>query len=217
MKTLITVTAISLMILSACDNRCVEGGGALADYDLDVSSFDQISVSGPININITQGSTQAVTIQAEPEIYGIMEPRVKNGELIIDFENRSCIQTDLGVTVNVTIPDLKRIEVSGTSMIQSIGNLELDHLTVKVSGTADVSLSGSAISQTYDVSGVLVASNFDFATSDVNVDISGSGNMEVNCANNLDIDVSGSATVKYKGSPKISQKASGTINLVNSN
>lgn len=217
MKNLFTITAISLMILSACDSRCVEGGGTLVEYDLDVSSFDQISVSGPININITQGSTQAVTIQAEPEIYGVMEPRVKNGELIIDFENRSCIQTDLGITLNVTVSDLKRIEVSGTSMIQSIGDLELDHLTVKVSGTADVGLSGSAVSQSYDVSGVIIASNFDFVTEDTSIDISGSGNMEVNCTDNLDVDVSGSATIKYKGSPKVTQKASGTINLVNSN
>ena len=54
--------------------------------------------------------------------------------------------------------------MSGTSKVNSIGDLNLDKLVINASGVADVSISGSASNQKFNVSGTLNVSNFDFVT-----------------------------------------------------
>jgi len=218
MKYLLTLSVLFLLLTTSCDDdTCVEGGGTLQDYPLTVGTFDKISVSGPINIEITQGSTQQVVVQTEPEIFGIMETKVLNGEFILDFKDGSCIKPKREITLLVTVADLTKISASGTSDIYSTGDLVLNNLTIEVSGLVKVSLTGSATEQTFNVSGSISVENFDFVTENTTIDISGSGELEVNCTQNLDITVSGAATIKYKGNPTINQNASGSLSLINSN
>jgi hypothetical protein len=218
MKYLLTLSVAAITLFSACnDNDCVRGGGTLNDYTLTVNDFSKIAVAGPINIEITQGSTQNAMIRAEPEVFGIMETKVQDGELIIDFENGSCIKSSKAITLFVTTDNLSKITVSGTSIITSTNNLELNSLTIKVAGTADVNLTGGATTQKFNVAGDIDVENFGFVTENTIIDISGSGGLEISCTKNLDIKVSGAATVKYKGLPTIKQNVSGSISLIESN
>ena len=110
-----------------------------------------------------------------------------------------------------------KIKSSGISDIVSDGNLNLAQLTLDVSGTANIELSGQVADQTIKVSGVLDAKNFELLTNNTTIDVSGSSDIEIACAGDLDIDVSGIATVSYKGIPSISQNTSGTLTLIDAN
>ncbi|XOV91361.1 MAG: head GIN domain-containing protein [Bacteroidota bacterium] len=218
MKNLLIISLISLTLLTSCnDNDCVIGSGTLNDYPLTVNSFDKVSLAGSMDLFITQGSEQTLLIQAEPEIFGIMETKVKNNELIIDFENHSCINSMVGVKVYITVPDIEQISIAGTSNITSDGDLDLDQLTFDVAGSAHVGITGSANTQSFNVSGEVIVRNLAFQTKNTFINISGSGDLEIDCTDMMDINLSGAATIKYTGQPTIKQKVSGSLDLVDVN
>ena len=57
----------------------------------------------------------------------------------------------------------------------------------------------------------------DFLVNDSNVEIDGSGDVEVNCSDNLDVEIDGSGSVYYKGNPIINSDISGSGQVVNDN
>lgn len=220
MKNLFVILVIVSLFSQGCkeEDLCLIGSGTVNEYQLVVDNFENVSLFGPVNLRITQGADFDVMVEAEPEIFSALSYEVKNGTLEIGFKNNvSCFETDLGVWVNVTLPNIKNITSSGVSDIISIGDLNLNQLTIDVSGTANLELSGQVTDQTIKVSGVLDAKNFELLTNNTTIDVSGSGDFEISCAVNLDIDVSGIATVSYKGNPIISQDISGTLNLIDAN
>ncbi len=221
MKHLFFYLTISLFALQACDNDddlCLRGSGTVSDHPLELNEFDQVSLMGPVNLRITQGTPQTVVVVAEPEIYGPMSYVVNSNLLEIGYkENVTCFETDFGAWVNTTIPDINEIHVDGISEIESDGDLNLDRLVIEISGTAEIALSGTADDQVIESSGVVTARNFGLVTTNTTIEISGSGDLEVNCSGKLDIKVSGAATVRYKGTPQITQDVSGTLTLINAN
>ncbi len=220
MKNLFVILVIVSIFSQGCkeEDLCLIGSGTVKEYQLGIDDFENISLYGPVNLRITQAADFEVMVQAEAEIFSELSYEVKNGTLEIGFkENVTCFETDFGVWVNVTVPTIKNISSSGVSDIVSVGDLNLNQLTIDVSGTANLALSGQVADQTLKVSGVLNAKNFELQTSNTSIDVSGSGDFEVSCADNLDIDVSGFANVYYKGNPSISQDISGTLNLIDAN
>ena len=212
---------LAVFVLFACNNdeqTCVQGSGITDDYVLTLNTFNSIALEGPINLNITQGPNQEVVVVAEPEIFVLMTQEVDNGTLEIGFEdNTQCFDTNVGVTVNVTLPDLESIQVAGVSDVQSVGMLDLDALNVTVAGTANVTLAGSVDTFSLESSGVTTMRNFDLISQAVTVIIAGTGDLELTAEATLNIIVSGAATIKYKGTPQITQQVSGTLSLIDSN
>ena len=220
MKNLFVILVLVSIFTQSCkeEDLCLIGSGTSKEYQLGLNDFKNVSLLGPVNLRITQGADFEVMVEAEPAMYSKLSYDVKNGTLEIGFkENVTCFETDLGVWVNITLPNIENIRSSGVSDIVSVGDLNLNQLTVDVSGTANVELSGTVVDQSLKVSGVLYAKNFELITNNTTIDVSGSGEFEISCADKLEIDVSGEAKVSYKGNPSIIQDVSGTINLINAN
>ncbi len=220
MKYLLVISVFVLFFSQGCseDEVCLIGSGMVNEYELGLENFDEVSLYGPVNLRVKQGAAFSVRIDAEPEMFSQLSYEVKNGTLEVGFkDNITCFETNFGVWVNVTMPDIEAVYSSGVSDIISDGDLNLDQLEIDVSGTANVQLDGQVTEQTLTVSGILTANNFGLLTTNTTIDVSGSGEFEVSCANDLDIDVSGVAKVSYKGNPTITQKVSGTMDLINAN
>ncbi|MCP4459972.1 MAG: DUF2807 domain-containing protein [Cytophagales bacterium] len=220
MKNLFTISILIIILLTSCseDRLCLSGDGNVLEQELELSAFDRVSLVGPVSLSITQGSNQSVIVRAESEMMENLDYKVSSGTLRIGFEeNVNCFKTDHGVWVNVTLPTIEAVSVSGSSEIISNADLELDELTIQSSGIANVSLSGTVGKQVLDAEGVLNVSNFDLLSGITRIYISGSGNMDISCSDELDIDVDGSATVRYKGNPAISQNVSGSLDLIDMN
>ncbi|MFY0653570.1 MAG: DUF2807 domain-containing protein [Cyclobacteriaceae bacterium] len=207
-----------VLLLQSCGgDDCIEGDGTSNDYTLDVGSFDKISVSGDVDVQITQGSMQSAIIRVEPEIFAVMENKVNSQELQIGFKNNVCVNPAVQIVLMVTTPEISRIEVSGKGDISTVGTFVFEELTIDVSGESQIRLEGSAEVQNFDISGMVEANNFDLQSLDTKIDLSGAGEFELNCTDNLDLKVSGSATIKYIGQPSISQDVSGSVQLIDAN
>ena len=103
------------------------------------------------------------------------------------------------------------ISISGSGDVDL--NLDVEKLTTRISGSGDVNYRGSAKEHNFYVSGSGELHSFDLETEVSNIRVSGSGNSEVFAIEDLDVHISGSGDVFYKGDPKISQSVSGSGNL----
>lgn len=220
MKNLLVIAICSTIILQGCNDEdlCLIGSGTVNEYQIAVDDFEEVSLMGPINLRIKQGSQISVSVDAEPEMFGKLSYEVKNETLEIGFEeNVTCFETDFGVWVNITVPNIEAIYQSGVSEIRSDGDLTLTALRLNVFGTADISLSGQVVNQSIFSSGVVNAKNFNFLSTATDIDVSGVADIEISCSDNLNIEVDGSAKILYKGNPTISQDVSGELDLINAN
>ncbi|WP_296705497.1 head GIN domain-containing protein [Algoriphagus sp.] len=220
-KALFIFALAGVTFLQSCiedENLCLTGSGVVNEYDISITQFDKISISGPVNLRIKQGSVQKVTVFAEPELMQPIRYKVVSGELEIGYDNNiTCFNTNFGVWIVITVPDINEIQASGENIIESDGDLDLDNLFINAEGKSTMNLKGKVNSQTIFSSGQTVVNNFNLLTQSTTLDISGEGNLEVSCEEELDIDVDGVSTISYKGNPSITQKVSGTLNLIDAN
>jgi hypothetical protein len=220
---LIHVIIVFTLVLTFCgcreeDKTCVVGSGQTQNFELNVSDFDKIYLSGPIDLHISQASEYDVLITAEPEIYGLMDNFSNGRELTLGFrESSRCFESDIGVKAFISLPDLREIRVVGASNIRSTDSLILSDLILDIAGVADLILQGRAETLTLRASGVVTVQFLEFETRAVMLNISGTGNLDLFCSEFLDIDVSGAAIIRYKGSPVIRQTVAGTLELIDLN
>ncbi len=220
LKTL-TIIALSALLFSACgddDDLCLRGSGQVNEYPIDVASFSRVELRGPVNLLITQGPVQEVVVRAEPELFGPLEYEVSDGQLEIGYyKNVTCFDTDEGVWVEITVPNLTEIESEGLNIIRNTGMLTLPYLEMVMSGETHYELNGQIDYQEIYAEGLTEIRNFGVESSEVELYISGSAEVEVTCYDELDITLEGAADVYYKGTPQITQNVDGSLNLVNAN
>ena len=211
------ILLIAAMALQSCNNDdlCLKGSGNVNTYSIDAEDFHSVSLEGPVNLRIKQGSEYEVSVDAEPEMFAHLEYNVTGNYLEIGFKkNVRCFETFYGVWVNVTVPDLRNIYVSGDSEIVSESSLDLQKLKVDVSGVADLDLHGEVVEFFLDSDGVARGDNLDLHANNVDLDISGSTNIGLSCSEAMHIKVNGSAVVRYAGNPLITQDVSGALELI---
>ena len=223
MKKHLIMVPVMILLVSyvSCDSDngiCIDSSGTTNNYELEVDPFSKVSLSGPFNLRIAQDNAQKLEVSAVQEVYDEMKIEVKGETLEVSFKrNISCLQVDEDTWINITVPDINEIFVSGTSEIVSQGDVSLDAIQITVSGAAEISLTGESNDQEISVSGIIDVNNFGLSSENVSIDVSGTGDFEINASNTLEITVSGAATIKYKGTPAINQNISGVLDLVNSN
>ena len=200
-----------------------------------VDQFTSISLRMSAHVQLEQGGKQNLEIVAKTSTLEEIITEVKEGELIIRFPNKNYFLNDFDsgeITIYITVPEIKRLAVSGSGdiiaedeikaksldlAVSGSGNITLIELSAEkvnatISGSGSVTLAGKTaakeLSATISGSGNLKAQ--DFKADDVNVKVSGSGNVSIEASENLNVRVSGSGNVNYKGNPAIDSSISGS-------
>jgi hypothetical protein len=198
-----------------------------------VSGFTKVSfgVAGDLFIKI--GPEFRLVIEGDKRILDEIETVVSGDRLSIRKENwRFSFNNDERVTINLTMPDLEGLGVSGSGKAQVMDKIEADHLSLSVSGSgklitaelnADdlncgISGSGDIILDSggsVDNGDISISGSGSFSGEGVDIDhlgvsISGSGNCRCKAGDTLDAHVSGSGNVTYIGNPKVNARVSGS-------
>lgn len=199
MKKFTTLTSIFLLttVLSACaqsyshhfnsgnswlGGKEVKASKNYVTKQIKVSDFNQIAVSGSLDVTYTQQSGKPkVEIYTSDNIVDLLDIYVKNGKLNLGFKKNVKVSYNK-LEIRVTSEDLNAVNVAGSG-------------TVKISGSADkanYSVAGS---------GDLYAS--DFKVQDISASVAGSGDIKCHAVEHLKARVSGSGTIGYKGDPEL--------------
>ena len=227
---LLTIIAVSLIAisLSAC-------GGEIKTESREVSGFNSVSISTFGEMQIRQGSTESLTIQAPSDYLRYLETSVENNTLIISTRRGFIGAPVRRVIYTLTVKDLKSLSFSGAGAIKildglqsqdfslnlsgagsiEIDSLNADSLTLNFSSAGAIVIAGKVDKQSVNLSGVGSYEAGDLESKSVNINLTGAGSATVWATGSLNVTLSGVGSISYYGSPQVSQNISG-LGSVNS-
>jgi len=174
---------IFLALMAGCslDPNAIQGSGNIITSDYDIDDFNNIKSSNNFEVSIEQADTYKVEIYCDDNILEYLDVKKQNGTLVIGLEELHNYQ-NITLEAKVSVPDLERIEGTGSSEINLENGLVLEHdFELILSGAS--SLKGN------------------FQTQDMKVRLSGaskaSGTFTVD---DLILSLVGASDVSFKGS-----------------
>jgi hypothetical protein len=197
-----------------------------------VSGFTRVSfgVAGDLYVNI--GPEYKLVIEGDRKILDEIETVVSGDRLTIKKENWRFSINDEKVTINLTMPEIEGLGVSGSGKAQILDPVKADKLNLSVSGsgklmTADLNVddfscgisgSGDIILDSggsIDDGNIVISGSGSFSGENVEIDhlrvsVSGSGNCHCKAGDSLTASISGSGNVTYAGNPKVDARVSGS-------
>ncbi|MFC2124689.1 head GIN domain-containing protein [Bacteroidota bacterium] len=244
MKTLyiniIAIAVAGILFLSCEESRiCVRGEGTITTKTLSISDFTGVDLTEAANVVIAQGSSQEVSVTGHPNIIDRLSTNVSGNTWAIDLE-KGCYD-GYELTVNITVPDINDITLSGTGNITINDFTNQEDLFLSIPGAGDINLNSFTGSEnlSINVSGVgTISANGEFpdlkrlnlkfsgsgnyhgypiASDACEINIPGTGNCYVYVREILDIKIGGSGSIYYKGNPTITKDISGSGNVIDDN
>jgi ribosomal protein S25 len=142
MRAIVLGAVVAVLILSSgCDISFTgtQGSGVAATQNRTIDDFDAISVSGFGNVNVVVGEGKSVIVTVDDNLIDMVRTEVDGSELKI-FTSGS-IRSNLGLDVQVTVPVLDRVEVSGVANLTAT-NVIGKAMKVSVSGVGGATING---------------------------------------------------------------------------
>ena len=216
MKKFTTLTSIFLLttVLSACaqsyshhfnsGNSWLGGKEVKASKQIKISDFNQIAVSGSLDVTYTQQSGKPkVEIYTSDNIVDLLDIYVKNGKLNLGFKKNVKVSYNK-LEIRVTSEDLNAVNVAGSGDFKFTNGLKTDQLKMNVAGSGDITASNIQCSQgfTANVAGSGDIECKQLKAADMDISVAGSGDLKIENAlvTSVNASVAGSGTVKISGS-----------------
>jgi len=188
--------------------------------------FSKIRVRSFAHIELSQGETESVVIEALASSQNLIKTEVQGDTLVLSYTWQAYLwPRKFNAYIKVKnlegiyfegAGDLKaepikaqnvQIRISGSGKVEA--ELEANDVDIMISGAGSVMLVGSTQKQGIHISGAGSVNAEGFKSMECDVNISGSGSAKVNAATKLDVVVSGSGSVAYTGSPQVNQQIMG--------
>lgn len=224
MKQILSISALFLLIFSSLNaqktKETIEGNGKLVTRDVAVQSFNELKASGVYELRLSQGSKEAVRIEADENLHELFNVRNEGSKLVIDMkklENKN-LNVKNKMKVYVTFKQLNDLELSTVGNVvtdnqlsfqnievknKSVGNVDLkltaNKLELENKSVGNITLSGRAQQAVLKSSGVGNVEAGDFIVQDMYIENTGVGNAEINAVKELKVKDSFLGKVKNKG------------------
>ncbi len=206
------VSAAIILIISFAGFTCpgttgaadvITGSGSIVSQERDVEFFTGIESAIPGNVFVTQDRDAAhgVRIDADDNVIDRVET-AGNGHSVLIISLQSGSYKNISINVYVSMPSVEVVALSGTGNIRSTAPIQTDEISCVLSGSGNISLSGTATEQTAVISGSGNICNSSLISESSSVTISGSGGCGVNVTQVLNASIPGSGTILYTGSPQ---------------
>ncbi len=210
--TLLTLSA------SAFGNwKQIKGNGNLKKETREVSNFTKLSNSGSMNVVISYGSSNSITVEADENLLEYIETNVEDNKLKIKTKDKIGISSKNKITINVQMTKVEGLALSGSGNIHGNGSFSNDGKSLfAISGSGSIHLSFTSfgsIGASISGSGDINLSNGN--TTNIDISISGSGNIDAASvtADNVVARISGSGNIKAKVNNSIEASIAGSGNI----
>lgn len=215
----------TLLVTTACDGSVlgigehVRGSGALETNDYAFTDFTAVDVSSAFVATITMADEYSVSVTADDNIMDLLLVKMTDNTLTIGLDGTLAV-TNATLEVNITMPALSILRLSGATRATVSGFSSTDALTLEasgassirgditagstsidLSGASEIELEGTAAELTADVSGASRLVLADFLVTHADLVVSGASKATVNLTGRLDADVSGASRLTYIGEP----------------
>lgn len=239
---LIAFLAISCLFMTSCGDEwdaiedefdCKKGKGARIERELSLAEFTGIELDVQANVFISLGTEQRVVVEGQSNVVNDIELDVQGKVWEIEFDR--CYKNYDDLDIFITVTDLTKLELNSSGNIVSqtdftanqvalritgsgniiMNDLDASGVSSTITGSGSILLSGSATTHDVFVTGSGDVGSFGFVTTNSDISIVGSGDVEVNVSSDLDVGIAGSGSVYYKGDPNsVSSSISGSGNVI---
>ncbi|WP_018666812.1 head GIN domain-containing protein [Bacteroides gallinarum] len=216
MKTLTTIIALSVFVLSAtaCSpkhgqysglfgGKTVKASKNYVTKNIKVDEFTGVSLAGSPDITYTQKAGKPeVEIYTSDNIIDLLDISVDNGMLTIKFKKGVNVSYNK-LKIRISSATLNSISVAGSGNIELANGLKTDRLKMSVAGSGDIKANDIACTGCLSISiagsGDIQGSNITCA--DFKTSVTGSGDMKLSnvSATATEASVAGSGTVILTG------------------
>lgn len=240
MKFRVLIFALLVSITSCYIDRdedffgCERGNGSIVTETLFLEDFSSIKLDISADVCIAQGEVQSVVVEGEQNIINELNLNVRGEEWEIEFDD--CVRNHDGLKFFITLPFIDQLRISGSGLIFSNTDLQMERIKLRISGSGDIDvgldveevhskisgsgtikMEGIANFSDIEITGSGDVRAFDLLTEDTDVKIRGSGNVEVLVEDRLDVKITGSGDVFYRGNPRVSANISGSGSVIDAN
>ncbi len=213
----------------------IRGNGNFVSRERSVSGFHGIESYGSFDIKVVPGATASVKVATDENLQEYIETYVEHGNLQIRERDGYNLRPRNDIEITVSGPAFTTLVTNGSGTITGNGLLNSNDddvdLRVAGSGNINVELNGGRVESQIHGSGnikvrgtskkfkggVYGSGNIraaDLVSEESEVEIAGSGNVEVNSTNSLNVHIMGSGEVKHRGNAKVSTSIQGSGSVV---
>jgi hypothetical protein len=231
----IIIIAATLLVFSPVFSQQVNDPNA---ERREAKGYHGISIGDAFDVYLTQSTEEAVAVSASDAKYrDRIKVEVKNGILHIGYDrdkklswgndkkklkayisftmiDQLNISGACDVFVSGTIKaDVLKIRQSGASDLKK-ANLDVNKLTVDLSGASDMTVTGTAMQVSVEASGASSFKGYELVTDICDVRASGASDIKITVNKELSAHASGASDVHYKGNGVIRDiKSSGSSSV----
>lgn len=219
-------------VLFSCNlmGERVEGNGQLTNESRQVSSFNSVESTGPMDIILQDAPNAALKVECDQNLLPYIITETDGKTVHIKQKKGYNLHSQNPMRVYVAAPVFNEVALGGSGNITSqavlvnpdamsiklsgSGNIDMQvntpELKSVMNGSGNIKLSGSADKWTAILSGSGNIYCFNLNTQTAEVGINGSGDAEVAAAQKLVLKINGSGQIKYKGSPNVESHINGS-------
>jgi len=214
-------------------NTLVSDGQEMVKETRSVRDFDRVSFGVAGSLYIMTGPEFRLEIEGDRRVVGNTEIQVRDGRLVIrNLNNNFGFRGDQKVIINLTMPAISGIAVSGSGVAEimdavsadglnlgvsgsgklKVPSVEADRLECSISGSGDIIIEGRGSVDDAEIS-ISGSGSYTGELTEIDhllVKVSGSGSCYCNAGDSLEASISGSGSIYYSGNPKINARVSGS-------
>ncbi len=200
--------------------------------DEGLSDFNELDIRGVFDVRIARGDSYSIEMIGSDTEKGKYNISRAGKTLIIDYEAgskkkfnwESDVLDIKEVRINITMPQLEKIEAEGYGNVEFEqfdmqdmdidlrgpvklrGELNADDLVINLTGKSEAELSGRANNMDADIQFASKLKAYSLHVQDAMVEVNGASSAKVNVAGNLEIEEGLASDVDYRGNPNITNR-----------
>ena len=236
-KIVFYLSIAALGLIGACETGqidCLRASSNIISENRDLKDYKGVVFSSLGDIYLTQGSEYSFTIEGPENVVEVITSEVESELLVIG--TAACFNGVYDLTIEITAPEFKYINLAGTGSITVVDQIEgdilalemlgigeieasvlVDSLYTTIAGSGNVNYSGEVIKHEISSSGIFQLNSYDLQTNKTNINVTGEGDCYVTAKDKLDVVIIGIGNVYYRGQPAITSTISGTGEIIDSN
>lgn len=207
----------------------VQGSGKIVKQNREVGHFTSLTIGIGADVEIRQGNTEGVIVEADDNLQPLIETVVENGTLRIRPAKKNLSLESRNMKVIVMARTLERMSIGGSGSVTadklrgenltidiggsgsfSIGQLDSESLAVALGGSGSLKAAGNTERLQVSIGGSGRVQVGQLQARDAVISIGGSGQATVWAKKSLSLSVAGSGDINYYGDPQISKSIMGS-------
>ena len=213
-KFIILILTFLLIACNACNVHIngfgvtAKGSGNIINDSRELTDFHTVEIVGSMDAVIVSGESFSCNVKGDDNLVPLVKTAVTNNTL--EISTKGSYSTKSPLIVYLTMPALDEARIIGSGDM-TISDVTKDKVVLTISGSGDITATGSVEVLEAVVSGSGDLSLQNLQADHVNVTINGSGDAEVWANQSISAQINGSGDITYTGSPaKVDTQVNGS-------